>query len=328
MKKILTGILFVVLNLFLFAEEAPHSMGDLLQRTQLIVHGKITSHTQLTATVHVIEILHNYRTGINQGDYLKIENDFRVVCPIDIPLEFAQQKKEAVFFLSYFKNKWYITMGDVAFFKDGKAELTFFQEGYTYSGTIAEWKSDLNGYYAHFKRNEQKELRPLLDKKKWAKDRTLSALAQLQYRSYYRDHFRSLESSPRLKPIETVIFVEEEPFATLASSADISVPISQEEIMEISQQIASQARERYPELVQDKIEGFTYYSLFFIIDGSIAKVEFDISVHGRINEAIQAYYDTHSKWSPALDEKGNPIRFKQQLSMHFKIDKEQDNTNH
>lgn len=317
MKYILIGILFWLTPRMVFADEAPHKMEDLLQRTQLIVHGKITSNTQLTATINVLEVLFNYRTGIKQGDYLKIQNDFNVVCPVDIPLEYAQQKKEAVFFLSFFKNKWYITMGDVAFFRGGKAHLQFVEEGYEYAGTAEEWKSDLKGYYHHFKRNEQKELRPLFEQKKWPKEKSLSPLAQLQYKSYYKDHFRTLADHSRLKPLEQLDYMEEEVFQTLATAEGVKVPISYEKMLEIGETISSEALLKYPELAANQIEGYVYYSLSFREDGTIAEIKIERPVYGKLHDAIREYYMRYPKWTPAVGKNGKPIRFKQRLQLRF-----------
>ncbi len=297
-------------------------MQDLLQKTQLIVHGKITSNAQLTVTVHVLDVIYNYRTGIHKGDYLKIQNDFNVVCPIDIPLEYAQQKKEAVFFLDYSKNKWRVTAGDVAFLKDGIGELVFYEEGYAYAGSIEEWKADLEGYYSHFKRNEENTLIPLLDKDAWVLEKELSALAQLQYNSYYRNHTKKIAKHPRLTLLEIEHPTIERPFETSATSRVVLPPISDEKQQEISRIIASNARSQYPELEANNIEGVLYYSLSFREDGTIAKIAIERPLHGKLHDAIRSYYHEHAKWPPALNETGQAVRFKQVLPLRFKTDQQ------
>lgn len=320
MKKIQILLGFVLFSLGLFADEAPHKMKDLLQRTQLIVHAKITSHTPMSVTIHVKEVLFNFRTGIKQGDYLNIQNDFSIVCPAEIPIEFSRQKKEAIFFLNYNKGKWQITAGDVAFFRDGKAQLMFIQEGYEYAGTAQEWKSDLTGYYDHFIRNEKNELRPLLDEKKWTKDKSLSPLAQLQYKSYYKDHFRSLEDHPRLNKANLYYpeEEEEEPFQTLVTAPGATLPISHDKMLEISAEVYANAIKKHPQLVEDQIEGFVYYHLSFREDGTIANLHIDTPLHGKVHDELRLYYKNHSKWPPALNDKGKPLRFKQSCQLIFK----------
>ncbi|MCR9153979.1 MAG: hypothetical protein NXI09_07720 [Bacteroidetes bacterium] len=312
-------LLFLLfLNTCLLADEAPHRMEDLLQKTQLIVHGKISSHTSSSFTINVLDILYNYRTGIKEGDYLLIQNDFSIVCPIDVPLEYAQQKKEAIFFLSYVKNKWYITMGDVAFFNGNKAELAFYVEGYIYRGNLAQWKSDLAGYYRHFKRNSKQKLIPKLDRESWSEVEGLSALAQLQYRSFYKDHFRSLNEHPRLQRLEVFAPKGEEPFQSMATVPGITEPISYEKMQEIGEIIAANARSKYPELEANNIEGFVYYTLSFRADGSIAALKIERPLHGKIHEALRDYFQEHPNWPPTLNAEGEAIRYRQMLHLRFK----------
>jgi hypothetical protein len=294
-------------------------MEELLLGTHLVVHGKITAHTDHQVTLKVKEILHNKGTGIKRGDYLRVHNDFSVVCPVEIPLSYAEQKKEGIFFLNYINETWHLTMGEAAFFNDNFAEIYFHEEGFVYRGTVEEWRQDLEGYYDHFHRNEDKKVIPHLPKDSWEKDAGLSPLALLQYKSVYRAIFKDLSWHPRLTRIEIKVPLEEKRYETLASVPGVSVPISPERMMEISSEIAAEARSRYPELEEKGIEGFTYYSLYIDSTGFIDKVTIDLVVHGRINDAIQDYYNKHPKLSPARDENGKAIHFRQRLQMRFQL---------
>lgn len=180
------------------ADEAPFRMGELFQQTQLIVHGKIHSHTSNTVTLRVLDVWYNYRTGIENGDYLRVENDFNIVCPIEIPLEYADAKREGVFFLNYSGGSWHLTMGEVAFIQDGKAQISFTEEGYEYSANIDEWKKDLQDYYHHFPRTAENSISPKLDSSSWSTNDHLTPLVKLQYHSYYRAFHVDLSDTPRL----------------------------------------------------------------------------------------------------------------------------------
>lgn len=141
-----------------FAEEAPHSMEELLLQTDLVVHIQLGNHTDTNFRARVLDVIHNNHTGIKTGDYLKILNNFNDVCPASFPRAYAKEKREALAFLSYLNGNWYLTQGEIAFMDKNKARVQFYEEGYEYNATIASWKADLASYYEHFSLDKTGEL--------------------------------------------------------------------------------------------------------------------------------------------------------------------------
>lgn len=307
----------IMFTSFLRAERAPYKMEDVLQNTQLIVYAQIHTHTEKDVTIKVNDVLFNYRTGIQREDYLRIPNDFSIVCPVEIPRAYAEQKRKGVFFLHYARNTWHLTMGEAVFMTSETAKIGFTQEGYFYEGTLPEWKKDLKDYYAHFPRNQENKLTPQLDSIQWASREGLSPLVQLQYKTFYNAWNLDLSQHKRLTRYQIVEPKEETPYETLQSSPGVQVPISPEKMMQISDEIAERASTQYPELLEKQIKGFTYYSLYFNDQGKIDKVKIDLAVHGLLNNALETYFDEHNLWPAAINKNGVPIRFRQRLFMRF-----------
>lgn len=318
----------VILLLFCYAakaDEAPHKMQDLLLRTNLIAKVKITSHSDEIVRVQVLDILHNFRTGIKQGDYLKIQYHFNVICPVPFPRKYAEENREALAFLSFKDNRWYLTCGEIAFLNDGKATVRFFEEGFEYSESIEGWKRDLQGYFSHFSLNKEDKLTPRLSAENW-QDNKLTALSYLQYAGFYHPLELNVEDFPSLKPLFIEVVTPADEIAVEGAMEDEvytlvdTDPISDSVSLEIMKALLKRVMERHPELKDSGIQGNTYYSLRFEKDGRISEVKILRSVAEQIDEEIEQYFKEHPQWLEPLNENGKPVRYKKNMVFRYRID--------
>lgn len=326
-KNVLLLLIISLRSIYSFAEEAPHRMEELLLETDLVVHIKITSHTDTNFRAKVIDVLHNRHTGIKIGDYLKISNDFSAICPLEVPREYAEEKREALAFLSYWEGHWYLTQGEIGFIEDKKARIPFYEEGCTYNATIADWKVDLASYYEHFWFDKAEELKAKYTQKS-IEGKRCSNLVNLQYRSIYPSVNLPFDRKSNL----TVIFEElltgtesdqlevksDEDEQTIFTIVEIA-PISQDTLSFIMDDIVAYIRAEYPEINELDIEGMAYYSLLFEKDGTISEVKMLRSIHPKIDEGIKTYYQTHNQWPPAQIYKGKAVRHMGNFALRFGV---------
>ena len=266
--KSLYAIVLLLLSYAVKADEAPYKMQDLLLRTDLIAQVKITSHSDQLIRVKVLDILHNFRTGIKHGDYLKVQYDFNTICPAPFPKEYAEEHREALAFLSFENNQWYLTCGEIAFLNDSKATVQFFEDGYEYTESIDGWKRDLEDYFSHFSMDKEGKLSPRLNAENW-KVSKLSALCYLQYVGCYGPLKSNAEDYQSLKPLFNEVIPPAEEIAVFKESEDRvytfvdTDPISDSTSLEIMKTLQNRVRAKYPELDESGIQGNTYYSVLF-----------------------------------------------------------------
>lgn len=321
MKKYLLLITTCIAIAFNAKSEAmAYPMDELFLNSNIIAHVKITSHTQQYFKVRVLELLYTHRSGIEEGDYLKIINDFSIVCPSALPIEYAQQKKEALAFLSFHNGKWYLNKGEIGFFTNGKIRIPFYKEGFYYTGTIPEWKKDLTDYFDHFRYNSEGELISKYSNKQ-LKGKTFSPLVALQYHYLYWNINKPFNPGPYLEnifvePEEVVEYVEPQEEDEIHTFVE-KQPIPDDTMSVVMEDLLNFIWAEYPHLLQLDLQGICYYSLIFEKDGSISKVEILRSIHSEIDQGIKAYYDIHSKWTPATINNGIPVRCKQTFPLRI-----------
>ncbi len=323
MKRLYTAML-LLLSYFALADEAQYKMQDLLLRTNLIAQVKITSHSDQLIRVQVLDILHNSGSGIRQGDYLKVQYDFNVICPAPFPKKYAEEHREALAFLSFENNQWYLTCGEIAFLNDGKATVQFFEEGYEYTESIDGWKRDLQDYFSHFSLNKQGKLIPRLSTENW-QDSRLSALCYLQYVGFYHPLKSNVEDYQSLKPLlNDVVPSAEEAEVHLVKEDSVYTfvaddPISDSTSLEIMKVLQKSVREKHPELKDLGIEGNTYYSLVFEKDGRISEVKILCSVAEQIDKEIRQYYKEYPQWPAPLNERRKPVRYRKNMVFRYSV---------
>ena len=242
--------------------------------------------------------------GIQVGDYLKIINNFNVDCPSSFSIELAEQKREALAFLSYHRGNWYLNRGEIAFFKEGKLRVALEEEGCYYNATINNWKEDLSDYFEHFRYNSEGTIISKYDSTK-IEGKTFSPLVQLQYYRLYGN--LSLEAIGMLE-FEVIVQIAD------YSDSDEEVPIEDEEVytfvdtfpiqpdslvLKMMNDLVIFTLKRYPEL-QQSLHPNTYYSLTFEKDGRISDVEILRSASPKIDESINAYFQLYPQWQPAI----------------------------
>ncbi len=324
MKRLYTAML-LLLSHVVFADEASCKMQDLLLRTNLIAQVKITSHSDQLIRVQVLDILRNSGSGIKQGDYLKVRYDFNVICPAPFPKEYAEEHREALAFLSFEHNQWYLTCGEIAFLNDGKATVQFFEEGYEYTESINVWKRDLQDYFSHFSLNKEGKLSPRLNAENW-QDSKLSALCYLQYVGFYHPLKSNAEDYQSLKPLFTEVVQPAEELVVPSVVEDRvytfvnSDPISDSTLLEIMKTLQKRVREKHPELSNSGIQGNTYYRLLFEKDGRISEVKILRSVAEQIDREIEQYFKEHHQWRVPLNEKGMPVRYNKSMVFRYSVE--------
>ena len=298
------------------AEQAPFGISEVLFNTNLIAHVKITSHTQDNFTVKVIDVLHHYRSSIQPGHYIRIKNDFSIVCPAAFPIEYAVQKREALAFLSYHKGSWYITHNEIGFLNENKARIAFPKQGHYYNGTIEEWKKDLDTYFAHFSVGKDKKIIPKYTQDQ-LKGKVLNDLIWLQYRAIYL--FNESQQLPDTRLESSIVHIEQvediNPNNETIQQAIKRHPIHQDSIPSIMQKITDYIYRNYPTIKASEIKGITLYSLLFEKDGTISKVKIIRSVHPEIDAGIKAYFKENNQWLPPHDENNQPMRYWQNLPL-------------
>ncbi|MCG8577231.1 MAG: energy transducer TonB [Flavobacteriales bacterium] len=301
--------LLIIISSFQFhlavrADEEAYSMDELFLNSNLIAHVKIISHTDQNFRVRVREVLHHHKSGITEGGYLKIINDFNVTCPAAFPIELAEQKREALAFLSYHNGNWHLNRGEIAFFKGANVRVALEKEGCHYNGTINNWKEDLSDYFEHFQYNAEGRIISKYDSTQ-IEGKIFSPLVQLQYYWLYGN--LSLEAIPKLE-FELKVQIAN------YSDADEEGPVEDEKIytfvdtfpiqpdslvLKMMNDLVTFTLKRYPEL-QQSLYANTYYSLIFEKDGRISDVKILRSVSPKIDESIKAYFQLYPQWEPAI----------------------------
>ncbi len=321
MKKKIILLIIVCSSIYSFAERGPYEMEELLLETDLIAHVKITSHTDSNFSIRIIDVIHNHHTGIKTGDYLKVLNDFFVVCPVSVPRIYAEEKREALAFLSYWKGNWYLTQGEIGFIDKGKVRIQFYEEGFEYNASIADWKSELDIYYEHFRLDETGEVKAKCTKKR-TEGKYYGNLVMLQYSSIYSGLNLRLDNDSSLKAIFEAPITE--PIEVNSGGSEDAIapfveirPIPLDTIRFIMDDIIVYIQANYPEINHSDIAGRTVYSVLFEKDGTISEVNIFRSIHPKIDEGIKAYYQLHNQWSSPQVYKGKPTRFKDNYVLKF-----------
>lgn len=322
MKRYLYFFAFVLITSFQArADAAGYSMHELLLETNLIAHVKITNNTRQNFNVKILAVLHHNKSGVKAGDYLQINNDFDIVCPSSFAIEYAEQKKEALAFLSFHKGAWYLNKGEIGFFKDNKITITFYKEGYFYNGTISEWKNDLADYFEHFRYNSEGKLRAKYAYKE-QKRKEHSALVELQYYRLYWNLKQKIREKPQLERMNFDFEVEEE-IEEPAEDMEIhiivdSTAIHKDSVEVIMKDLLAYIADEYPSIMQADIQGNVYYSLLFEKDGTISEVKILRSFIPEIDIAIKSYYEIHNQWTPAILNNA-PVRYRQSFPLKIRM---------
>lgn len=322
MKAVFITFIFGCLHLLAYCEQAPYQMHELLLRYNLVAHVKISAHAEDHFRVRVINVLHKRKSGIVNGDYLKINYDFNVVCPPSFPIRYAEEHREALIFLSYHLGSWHLTQGNIEFSDDGNYAVSFHEEGYRFKASLAEWKENLAHYDSHFSLNHKGQIgmkvqSSELDLKSYA------ALTQLQYSAYYRKGRNLLSNNKSLEPLEMMVHLEEEMEAEIIEDEiyfhAATSPFSDSVMMVIHEQLIDSTQKHHPDFLSKGISGRTYYSLVIEKDGTISKVEIIRSIAPEIDRLIQAFFVKNNQWSKAFNENGQPIRFKQTMVLALRL---------
>lgn len=318
MKQILL-ISCLLITIISKAEQAPFGISEVLFNTNLIAHVKITSHTQDNFTVKVINVLHHHRSSIQPGHYIRIKNDFSIVCPAAFPIKYAVQKREALAFLSYHKGNWYITQNEIGFFKSNKVRISFPKQGYYYHGTIAEWKADLTDYFAHFSIGSDKKIIPQFTQEQ-LKGKVFSDLVWLQYRALYLLNESKHSSNTNLETsfayVEDVVEIDSTQNNVIRQVVKRE-PIPQDSVKNIQYALLEYIDVNHPEIKEASISGTTLFALLFEKDGTISETKILRSIHPTIDAAIITYFETHKDWLPPLDEDDQPTRYQQHLPLRI-----------
>lgn len=322
-----TTILTVILALFLGsnakADAVAQPMDKLLLRTNLIAHVQITSNTFQDFRVRVIEVLHRSKSGIQEGDYLKVINNFYVVCPSAFPIEYAQKKREALAFLSYYKGSWHLTGREIGFFEQGEIRIPFYKEHHYYQGSIADWRADLTDYFEHFSHNDKHELVAKLSESE-LRGKKFSDLVRLQYHRVYWDIFKKVDLGKNLIPID-IFNPDAESDSPQAAPAEDRIyqftdqpAIPNDSVQAVMDDILAFMQAKNPKIFQGDIVGITYYSVLFEKDGSVSEVKILKSISPKVDKAIKAYYKEHNQWSVALNDRGEAVRYRQYLPLRIR----------
>lgn len=322
LKSIFKIVLLHLMSFQLYAEQAPYEMHELLLRYNIAAHVKITSHGQDHFRVKVLDVLDSRKSGIVNGDYLKIAYDFSVVCPPSFSQKYAEEHREALAFLSYRNGQWGLTQGKIVFLQEGMASVRFHEEGYQYNAPISHWKKSLQEYTNHFSENKQGRLELKLRTHQF-KGKSLTALTQLQYVSYYRIEEQSLQTNKHLHLIEFPESIEEE--VELNNKNDNQVynfaatpAFSDSTMQEVDKKLNDIIRLEYPQLREIGIVGRAYYSLIIEKNGQVSGVEIVKTIAPEVSEAIKSFFSNHNQWKPAYNKKGEAIRFKQTMVLSIK----------
>lgn len=296
-------------------------MHALLLQSDLIAHIQILTHTQQQLKVRVVGTLRNFKTGIVQGDYLRVAHDFQVVCPQGFPEHYAEEQREAVAFLRNEEAQWQLVYGKIAFMEAGKASLDFYEEGYCYTATLDQWHRDLNTYYQHFSLNQKGQLISRLQADNW-QEASVSNLAYLQYAAHFNSGQSGMRQFSVLKPLFTSLEGPKEEPQWLAPPDSIynfayTPPIS-DSVMRIIRVELSQRINQNAMVNQHTLLPNTYFSLLFEKDGRVSEVQIYRSAHAAVDELLRSYFKENARWPPAQDQRGNPIRFRQRMVFRYR----------
>ncbi|WP_066756227.1 energy transducer TonB [Crocinitomix algicola] len=319
-KSLIVFVLTCLIRISAWSEAAPYSMDELLLKSNLIAHVKITSHTENDFKVYIVDVLHHHKSGIKNGDYLTVVNDFNVICPSAFSIERAEQKSEALAFLMYHNGQWHLNQGEIGFFSQGRIEIPFYEEGCTYNGTIEDWKNDLTDYFNHFSYDKNGRLTAKYNSNH-IKNSPPTSLALLQYNQLY--HHLSLNLSVNNKLVMNLIFPPENSNDSTQKLADEiylhvdQPPIKEKDLQDMMNDLVEYVHTTRPEIKANNIQGTSYYSLTFDKSGKITDVQIIRSISPIIDQAIYDFYERNNLWSPALLN-NQAVRFQQNLPLRIK----------
>ena len=318
MKKWLWVVLVLLMVSRAYADEAPYPMHDLLLNSQLVAHVRISSHSDNEFRVEVKDILRNYKTGIKQGDYLKVDYDFNLICPQAFPVEYAQQHREGLAFLRYTNCAWHLVHGVIAFWGKGLSEITLYEEGCTFTASLNEWRVNLSEYYQHFSLDEKGKLTTLYPPQTLA-HKELGPLSTLQYVRAFHLSDTVLQKFKSIK----ITLVEPEPEPEVMVPVDsvythlARQPISAENERLIMEELVATLNTKYPQLKDNGIGGITAYQVVFEPNGRVAQVIITRSVSPIIDDAIKLYYTEHVQWRPAVNHSGKAVKYRQLMVLRY-----------
>lgn len=324
MKKIFTFLLFCSIWVRLFADQAPYKIHELLLKTNLVAHVQLSASDNGFFRLKVLEVLHRKKSGITEGDYLKVKYDFNVVCPPTFPKEYALKKKKALALLSYDKGQWHLTQGEIVFLQEDTAEFYFHEEGFIYRAALTDWKKSLSEYHQHFTLNQEGKVIPKLKSIDY-QSKKHTALTQLQYVALNLVERNSLGNYPNLQEIDLVQEVElvdelmPDQNRIYLFSAKPSITDSMQ--LQIQKDLVVQIEKNLPGLKEKGIYGSNFYSLLIEKDGRISKVGINRLIDAAIGKEIERYFLDHNQWNPALNEKGEKIRYKQRMVLRIAAEK-------
>lgn len=325
MKHLLLILLLTMASLFSFAERAPYKMDELLFGSRLIAHVKITSNTNQSFKVRVLDILHHDRTGIVIGDYLTVSNDFFIICPPSFPIEYAQEHREALAFLTFHKGKWYLKNDQIAFLDEDKAKVRFSTEGYDVEATIAEWKLELSQYFKEFKKDKNGKIIHTTEPTQ-ALVNSKSSLIALQYVSMYYGIRIKAEKHPLLTANDIIYlspktYTGEQLKDTNRIHEFLDPPPVNDSLMHVlNKKLKALYLEKYPENPTISVEFKVFYHLIIEKDGSVSQVKILRSFNPKMDAVIKAFYLDKNLTLPIPRNENNwPVRCKQILMFRMDV---------
>ncbi|MDG1333943.1 MAG: hypothetical protein P8P74_16520 [Crocinitomicaceae bacterium] len=182
MKTLIFSLLFSFASVGAHAEVMPQQMHEILFGNNLIVHVKITNHTDHNYTIRIEEIFRDHQIGIKLGDYIKIKKKFNIQTSSErVSSAMIASRASGVAFLVKTENGWY--MRNFMIDNDEKMCRLYFS-GCEIKGSVAQMKTQFEEYFKEFELVKNGEIRGKR-KAKELKKADLKELALLQYTRMY-----------------------------------------------------------------------------------------------------------------------------------------------
>ncbi len=177
-------LLLLVWGTIVNAETQPYQIHELFFGSNLIVHVKITNHTDNNYTIRIQEIFRDYEIGIEKGEFIKLKKDFHVITSTEkVSSKTIADRKSGLAFLMKTESGWHMR----EFYVDQSENnlIRMHINGCEIKGTKSNIKYQVSEYFHEFELDEHKELKGKHTAKQVNKI-DLSQLALLQYTRLYR----------------------------------------------------------------------------------------------------------------------------------------------